>query len=109
MAYMWHSPFRVAEKVSEFAVRLEIAGTDYRVLPVVYLSKIKPVRQYPVRTTSALVMDEEQRFNFDEEPLPGDNWSQIFDEGEYEVEKISDMRSGRRTRFGRTYREFLVH
>ncbi|ETI56787.1 hypothetical protein L917_00709 [Phytophthora nicotianae] len=36
--------------------------------------------------------------------LPEDSW----DEGEYEVEPISSVRTRRRTRYGRKLREFLV-
>ncbi|GMF25375.1 unnamed protein product [Phytophthora fragariaefolia] len=38
-----------------------------------------------------------------------DSWDTSLAEGEYEVECITDMRSGRRTRYARTMREFLVH
>ncbi|POM70817.1 Reverse transcriptase, partial [Phytophthora palmivora] len=34
LAHMWHGPFRVLELVDEHAVRLEIAGTEYRLFPV---------------------------------------------------------------------------
>ncbi|POM68730.1 LOW QUALITY PROTEIN: Reverse transcriptase [Phytophthora palmivora] len=43
LAHMWHGSFRVLELVGEHAVRLEIAGTEYRLFPVVHVSKIKPI------------------------------------------------------------------
>ncbi|POM77133.1 Hypothetical protein PHPALM_5530 [Phytophthora palmivora] len=46
LAHMWHDPFRVLELVDEHVVRLEIAGTEYRLFPAVHVSKIKPVRQF---------------------------------------------------------------
>ncbi|KAE8997432.1 hypothetical protein PR002_g19035 [Phytophthora rubi] len=51
---MWHGPFRVKEMVSNFAARLETAGTDYRLFPVVHISKLKPVRVFPDRPTVIL-------------------------------------------------------
>ena len=46
-ARMWHGPFRVADICDDHAVRLEIAGTPYRLLPEVLASKLKPVRVFP--------------------------------------------------------------
>ncbi|KAE8880617.1 hypothetical protein PF003_g35268 [Phytophthora fragariae] len=46
---------------------------------------------------------------WDEAPLPEDSWTRDLDEDEDEVEKIADMRTGKRTRYGRIYREYLVH
>ena len=40
--------------------------------------------------------------------LPEDSWERTLDEDEFEVEKILDVRSGRRTRFGRVQRQYLV-
>ncbi|OWZ12583.1 hypothetical protein PHMEG_00014223 [Phytophthora megakarya] len=51
---------------------------------------------------------DQDRLDFDEALLPGDSWIQDRDPDEYEVEKISDMRTGRKTRYGRILREFLV-
>ncbi|POM63684.1 LOW QUALITY PROTEIN: Reverse transcriptase [Phytophthora palmivora] len=109
LAHMWHGPFRVLELVDEHPVRLEIAGTEYRLFPVVYVSKIKPVRQFPDRLEIRLTIQDQDRFDFDEALLPEDSWIRDLDTDEYEVEKIVDMRSGKRTRYGRTLRELLVH
>jgi len=109
LAHMWHGPFRVVEMVSAFAVRLETAGTDYRLFPVVYVSRIKPVKTFRDRPTVPLAVDEADRLDFDEALLPEDSWDRALVEGEYEVEGISDVRTGRRTRYNRMLCEFKVH
>ncbi|POM81060.1 Hypothetical protein PHPALM_1032 [Phytophthora palmivora] len=109
LAHMWHGPFRVLELVDEHEVRLEIASTEYRLFPVVHVSKIKPVRQFPDRPKTRLTIQDQDRFDFDEPLLPKDSWVRDLDADEYEVEKIVGMRSGKRTRYGRTLLEFLVH
>ncbi|POM69106.1 Hypothetical protein PHPALM_14642 [Phytophthora palmivora] len=96
LAHMWHGPFRVLELVEEHAVRLEIAGTEYRLFPVVHVSKIKPVRQFPDRPQMRLPIPDQDRYDIDEELLPGDNWIRYLDNDEYEVEEIVDMRSVKR-------------
>ncbi|POM57809.1 Reverse transcriptase [Phytophthora palmivora] len=88
LAHMWHGPFRVLELVEEHAVRLEIAGTEYRLFPVVHVSKIKP------RPKTRLTIQDQDPFDFDEALLPEDSWIRDLDTDEYEVEKIIDMRSG---------------
>ncbi|OWY91935.1 LOW QUALITY PROTEIN: hypothetical protein PHMEG_00039256, partial [Phytophthora megakarya] len=107
LAHLWHGPFRVAEKIGEHAVRLEIAGSTYSIFPVVHVSKIKLVKVFPDRPETRLNGSEEDRVDFDEALLPEDSWIQDRDPDEYEVERISDMRTGKRTRYGRIYREFL--
>ncbi|ETL99887.1 hypothetical protein L917_03354, partial [Phytophthora nicotianae] len=87
LAHMWHGPFRVSEVVDLHAVRFEIAWSGYHVLPVVHVSKLKPVRRFP-----------DCRI-----------WGAELDEDEYKVERIADMRTARRTRYGRRLREFLIH
>ncbi|POM69833.1 LOW QUALITY PROTEIN: Hypothetical protein PHPALM_13841 [Phytophthora palmivora] len=82
LAHMWHGHFRVFELVDEHAVCLEIAGKEYRLFPVVHVSKNKPVRQFPDRPQIRA--------------LPEDSWIRDLDSDEYEVEKIVDMRPGRR-------------
>jgi hypothetical protein len=46
--------------------------------------------------------------DFDEALLPEDSWENELAADEYEVEKILDVRSGRKTRYGRVHRQFLV-
>ncbi|POM64548.1 Reverse transcriptase, partial [Phytophthora palmivora] len=109
LAHLWHGPFRIVEKVGEHAVKLEITGSGYHVFPVVHVTKLKLVKEYPDRPLMRLTVGSQDRLDFGEDLLPGDSWIQDRDPDEYEVEKITDMRSGRRTRYGRIYREFLVH
>ncbi|POM77272.1 Reverse transcriptase [Phytophthora palmivora] len=97
------------QKQYQQALHLEITGTEYRLFPVVHVSKLKPVRQVPDRPQMRLTIQDQDRFDFDEALLPEDSWTRDLDTDEYEVEKIVDMRSGKRTRYGRTLREFLVH
>ncbi|CAI5725615.1 unnamed protein product [Peronospora destructor] len=108
LAHLWHGPFRVLELVGDHAARLDISGTDYRIYPLVHLSKLKLVRQYPDRPSTVLVVDETDRVDFDESLLPEDSWATGLEEDEYEVEKILEMRTGRKTRYGRIQREYLV-
>ena len=109
LAHMWHGPFRVADKCGDHAVRLEIAGTPYRLFPVVHVSKLKSVRVFTERPANLLNVEEADRVDFDEALLPEDSWEGDLKEGEFEVEKIIDVRSGRKTRYGRVHRQFLVH
>ena len=48
----------MADKCGDHAVRLEIAGTPYRLLPVVHVSKLKPVRLFPERPANLLNVEE---------------------------------------------------
>ncbi|GMF29743.1 unnamed protein product [Phytophthora lilii] len=74
-----------------------------------FISKLKLVRRFPDRSTLALTVDEGERLDFDEVLLPEDSWETELGEDEYEVERIADVRSGWRTRYGRVHREFLVY
>ncbi|POM72744.1 Hypothetical protein PHPALM_10497 [Phytophthora palmivora] len=80
-----YGPFRALELVGEHAVRLEIAGTEYRLFPVVHVSKIKPVRQFPDRPKTRLTIQDQDRIDFDEALLPEDSWIRDLDNDEYEV------------------------
>ncbi|KAE9338881.1 hypothetical protein PF008_g11843 [Phytophthora fragariae] len=93
----------------DHAARLETAGTEYRLFPVVHVSKLKLVRQFPDRPGTELMVDEADRLDFDEALLPEDSWSTPLGEDEYEVERIADMRTGRRMRYGRLHRELKVY
>uniref|UniRef100_H3H6A1 Integrase catalytic domain-containing protein n=1 Tax=Phytophthora ramorum TaxID=164328 RepID=H3H6A1_PHYRM len=108
LAHLWHGPFRVAEMIGDHAARLEIAGSEYRIFPIVHVSKLKLVRRFPDRPDASLLVAKSDRLDFDEALLPEDSWETPLDEGEFEVEKIADVRTGRRTRYGRVHRDFLV-
>ncbi|OWZ22673.1 hypothetical protein PHMEG_0002587 [Phytophthora megakarya] len=109
LAHLWHGPFRVAEKINEFSIKLKIAGTEYQIFPVVHVSKLKLVKDFPDRPRMELTVDEYDRLDFDDIPLPEDCWVRDLGAVEYEIERISDVRSGKKMRFGRIYREFLMH
>ena len=70
---MWHGLLQVAEVCGEHAVRLEIAGTPYRLFPVVHISKLKQVRRLPDRPKMRTEVGKSERFNFDEAVLPEDS------------------------------------
>ncbi|GMG17473.1 unnamed protein product [Phytophthora fragariaefolia] len=101
LAHMWHGPFRVTEVIDTYAVRLEITGTEYRQFPIVHRVKLKPVHNFPDRPDIPLVVEGQDRFDVDKALLPEDSWDTSLAEGEYEVDRIADIRSGRRTRYGR--------
>ncbi|OWZ18154.1 hypothetical protein PHMEG_0007811 [Phytophthora megakarya] len=88
---------------------LEIAGSTYSIFPVVHVSKMNLVSIFPDRPVAHLEESDADRVDFDEALLPEDSWIQDQDPDEYEVDRISDMRTGKKTRYGRIYREFLVH
>ncbi|OWZ05761.1 LOW QUALITY PROTEIN: reverse transcriptase [Phytophthora megakarya] len=97
LAHMWHGPFRVTELIGNHAARLETAGSGYRIFPIVHLSKLKPVRTFPDRAKVVLNTEDDDRVDIDEEQLPDDSWDTPLDEDEFEVERIADVRAGRRT------------
>jgi hypothetical protein len=92
LAHMWHGPFRVAELIGNHAARLEIAGSEYIIFPIVHLSRLKLVRSFQDRPKVQLVDPEVNRFDFDEAILPEDSWETVLDNDEYEVERIADVR-----------------
>ena len=98
----------MAEKCGDHAVRSEIAGAPYQLFPMVYVSKLKLIRGFPERPTSRLTDNEASRLDFDEALLPKDNWEGDLDADEFEVDKIIDVRSGRKTRYGRIHKQYLV-
>ena len=93
----------------DHAVRLEVTGTPYRLFPVVHISKLKKVKTFPDRPKNLLTIEEEYRFDFDEALLPEDSFEGNLGDDEFEVEKIVDVRSDRKTRFGRVHRQFKVY
>ncbi|POM63767.1 Hypothetical protein PHPALM_20792 [Phytophthora palmivora] len=74
LAHLWHGPFRIVEKVGEHAVKLEIAGSGYHAFPVVHVTKLKLVKEYPNRPLMRLNVESQDRLDFDEDLLPGDSW-----------------------------------
>ncbi|KAG2759361.1 hypothetical protein PC129_g20486 [Phytophthora cactorum] len=109
LAHLWHGPSRVVDKIGEHAVRLETGGTEYRLFPVVHVSKLKLVKEYPDRPRARITVNDSDRVDFDEILLPEDSGTPDLGQDQFEIEKITDMRSDKRTRYGRIYREFLAH
>ncbi|KAE9298438.1 hypothetical protein PF008_g23501 [Phytophthora fragariae] len=101
--------------VDDHAARLETAGTEYRLFPVVHVSKLKLVRQFPERPGTELTVDEADRLDFDEALLQEDSWRHCLVKtsmrwsGSPTCGRVADMRTGRRTLYGRVHREFQVY
>ncbi|ETP29268.1 hypothetical protein F442_21578 [Phytophthora nicotianae P10297] len=111
LAHRWHGPFRIKRKVEEFAYELELPDkSGYRFYPVVHVSRLKAVNEYPSRPKTRLSQDvtEDIRFDFDEELLPEDSWEPDHLAGEYGVEAILDDRMPLSTSTERAVREFKV-
>ena len=70
---------------------------------------MKLVQQLPDRPRNSLTVAEEDRFDFDEALLPEDSWNCELEDDEFEAEKIVEVRSDRKTRFGRIHRQFKVY
>ncbi|ETP36043.1 hypothetical protein F442_15920 [Phytophthora nicotianae P10297] len=103
LAHRWHGPFRIKRKVEEFAYELELPDkSGYRFYPIVHVSRLKEVNEYPSRPKTRLT------FDFDEELLPEDSWEPDRLAGEYEVEAILDDRMPLSTSTERAVREFKV-
>ena len=90
--------------------RSTIGDLEYAVsiIPIGTISMLKRLKTNPDRLKSLLDIGEADRLEFDESLLPKYSWECTLDEDEYEVEKIVDVRSGRRTRFGRSQSQYLV-
>ena len=82
--------------------------TKYRLFPIVHISKLKRVREFPDRPSDRLTVNEAERVDFDECLLPEDSWARELEEGEYEVEEVLESRVSKKTRYGRQRREFLI-
>lgn len=108
LAHLWHGPFRVLELVGDHAARLETRGTEYRLFPIVHVSKLKRVKEFPDRPSDPLAEDRAVRVDFEECLLPEDSWVRELEDGEYEVEAILGNRVGKKIRYGRQRREFLI-
>ncbi|OWZ06650.1 reverse transcriptase [Phytophthora megakarya] len=90
LAHLWRGPSRVAEKINEFTIKLEITGTGYRIFPVVQGSKLKLVNNFPDGPRVELTVNESDRLDFDEILLAEDSWVPALEVDRYEVERMSD-------------------
>ncbi|OWZ11691.1 LOW QUALITY PROTEIN: hypothetical protein PHMEG_00015246 [Phytophthora megakarya] len=78
----------MANKIREYAVKLEIAGSTYSIFPVVHVSKFKPVRMFPDRPVALLAGSDIELISTKLSYRIQDR-----DPNEYEVDRISDMRT----------------
>ncbi|POM61587.1 hypothetical protein PHPALM_29376 [Phytophthora palmivora] len=111
LAHRWHGPFRVKRKVEEFAYELELPDkSGYRFYPVIHVSRLKKVADAEKRPTTRLIaeLEEDQRFDFDEELLPEDSWEPDEGASQYEVEAILDDELPLSTSTARNERRFKV-
>ncbi|KAG3059348.1 hypothetical protein PI124_g14374 [Phytophthora idaei] len=108
LAHRWNGPFR---KVEEFAYERELPDrSGYRFYPVVHVSRLKAVNEFPSRPRAGLTQDvtEESRLGCDEDLLPEDSWEPDRLTGEFDVEAIFDDRMPLSTSTERSVREFKV-
>ncbi|POM61068.1 hypothetical protein PHPALM_29975 [Phytophthora palmivora] len=111
IAHRWHGPFRVKRKVEEFAYELELPDKSrYRFYPVIHVSRLKKVVDAEKRPTTRLIaeLEEDQRFDFDEELLPEDSWKPDEGASRYEVEAVLDDELPLSTSTARNERRFKV-
>ena len=87
---------------------LDVEGTGFRFRPKVHVSKLKPVRTFPDRPATELMLPEENRFDFDEALLPEDSWEPDPGQQMYEVEEILERRVTRKLRLGRRRVQYKV-
>ncbi|OWZ00126.1 LOW QUALITY PROTEIN: reverse transcriptase, partial [Phytophthora megakarya] len=88
LAHLWHGPFRIREKGSDFRYRLQVEGTEYRFHPWVHVSRLKPRAKYPERHSGTIDIPEDD--DFDAALIREDSWEPDEGSGEYEVEAILD-------------------
>ncbi len=109
LAHLWHGPFRINKKIDDYCYELELPDRrNYRFYPVVHISRLKPRANFPERPTVELTgLQEEDRFDFDEELLPEDSFVDN-QAGDWEVEAVLDDKWDRSDRFGRLKHKYLV-
>ena len=106
MAHLWHGPFRIKELPNSYTAKLEVPK-DYKFFPWVHISRLKLRKEFPERPRVELRLHVDTRLDFDEQLLPEDSWSPTR-QNEFEVEKILDSKTERRTRAGRKIKFYLV-
>ncbi|KAJ0391344.1 hypothetical protein P43SY_009842 [Pythium insidiosum] len=109
LAHAWHGPFRIAEKSDDYRVKLSVAGTPYRISPWVHVSRLKPRVIDDKRPAPTCIGELPEHDDWDAALLPEDSWLADESAGEYEVERIVDVRwVASRTRTQARRREYLV-
>ncbi|KAG3178278.1 hypothetical protein PC128_g16481 [Phytophthora cactorum] len=97
LAQLCHGPFRVADKIGEHAIRLETGGTEYRLFPVVHVSKLMLVKEYPDRPRARITINDSDRVDFGENLLPEDSWTCDLDRTSSRRSPACDLASGQDT------------
>lgn len=109
LAHLWHGPFRVVEKDEEFRCKLKLDGVPYKFYPWVHVSRLKPRMKFPDRPDGELEdVEVPEDDGFDAALLPEDSWEPDEAAGEYEVDKILDVRWVKHTRQGKRMKEYQV-
>lgn len=105
LAHLWHGPYRIAEKLSAVAYKLDINGKSPRIYPVVHISRLKPYVPRELRPTELL--ENVEPTEFDEALLPEDSWEPTGT-NEYEVQTILAHRYVQWTRNARQRKQYLI-
>jgi hypothetical protein len=106
LEHLWHGPFRVLERLEPHLVRLEMDSTDYRMHPVVHVSRLKLWRVFEARPAVQLQVQANQRFDLG--LLPEDSFDPRNEDDEYEITEVLDHREERVAPQGRKLRDYLV-
>ncbi|OWZ07159.1 hypothetical protein PHMEG_00020487 [Phytophthora megakarya] len=106
LAHLWHGPFRILEKGSDFRYRLRVEGTEYQFYSWVHVGRFKPRDKCPERSSKAMSVPEDD--DFDAALLREDSWELDEGSGEYKVEAILDVCWVTRTRASRRVKKYQV-
>ena len=99
LAHRWHGPFRINRKIDDVTYELIIPERRfYRFHPRVHVSRLKKCHERWDRPTIPLTVNDNERFDFDEELLPEDSFLRELADDEYEVIGILDKRIKNSTR-----------
>ena len=89
-------------------MRSEVSGTFVSIISFGTYIPAEEDEDLSDRSKNQLSVEEADLLDFDKAMLPEDSWARLLDEDEFEVEKITDVRSGMKTRFGKIQRQYLV-
>ena len=87
------------------------AGSFGYSVPIILIGTSSPAKageDLPGSAKNPANCEEADCLDCDEPLLPEDSWERTLDEDDSEVEKIMDVRYGRKTRFERVQRQYVV-
>ena len=87
---------------------MHVSGTPHRIFPLVHISKLNRVKIFSDRPRNQPNVEEADRLDFDEPVQMEEIRERTLDEDEFEIEKIMDVRSLEKIRFGRIQHQYLV-